>query len=342
MVNKLLQSKSAKMTGGAWLLVIVIGALFLNANGTINLGGLLGSATGSGSGTTTTVTTTGIPCTQSTTLTVNMVERYSESTSMSGQNATVFVNGVNKGVIASAGTMTVSDGDKVTVYYAADPAATGYAAAKSEGTISGCPASVSTGDDKTFPDQVLGASAYKLYDITNAPTASLVNLRDYTANPGTALSITAGGKETLRTTITWASKEGYGVADGSTLACRFTDSQIDQGETQAVLDGVTLGSAKYIPSATSFALSATNQSVKYWAVPAIDGKVKTSSVLDIVIAGDSNSQPTAATNFSCSLKDSDYFQDNNGNFAIGVEDSDDQAEVGKPASAELSINALLA
>lgn len=341
MVNKLLQSKAAKMSTGAWVLIVVIGALFLNANGTINLGGLLGSAGGSGSGTTTTVTTSGIPCTQSTTLTVNMVERYAESTSMSGQNATVFVNGVNKGVVANGGTMTVSDGNKVTVYFAADPAATTYAAAKSEGTISGCPASVSTGDEATFKDTILGAPAYKLYDISTAPTASVTNLKDYTSNPSTALAIGAGGKETARVSVTWASKEGYGIADGSTLACRFTDSQIDQGATEAVLDGQTLGSAKYIPSATSFALSATNQSVKYWAIPAIDGKVKTSSTLDMIIAGDSNSQPTAATNFSCSLKDSDWFQTNDGTFNVGTEDSDDQAEVGKPASAELSFNIAL-
>jgi len=339
-MEKLLQSKSGKMSGSAWLLIGVLVLAVLNANGTINLGSLLGSAGGAGSGTTTTVTTTGIPCTQSTTLTVNMVERYAESTSMTGQNATVFVNGVNKGVISSAGTLTVSDGDKVTVYYAADPAATGYASAKSEGTVSGCPASVSTGDESTFKDQVLGQPAYKLFDISTAPTASIVN-KDYTANPGTATAISAGATEPVRVLISWASKEGYGTADGSVLACRFTDSQIDQGLTTASMDGVALSAGKYTPSATRFALSATNQSTKTWAIPAIDGKVKTSSELLFGIAGDSNSQPTAATNFSCEIKDTDWFQNNDGAFSIGIEDSDDQAEVGRPATAELSFNVAL-
>ena len=289
-----------------------------------------------------TVKLVGQKCTQPTTFTLNMVRRYAEATSMTGQNATVFVNGVNRGVVSNAGTLRISDGDKVSVYYNLDPAGATYAAAKSEGTLTGCLSSVSSGNSDIFKDTVLGAAANKVYEIDSAPTVSLINLVDYTVNPTSGLSITAGDSKTVRATITYPAEEGYGVIGGSTLACRFTDSQIDQGETNAVLDGVTLGSATYVPSSTRFSLSATNQSTKFWAVPAIDGKLKTSSTLDLVITGDGTNEPTAATNFSCEMKDTDLFLNDDGVVAVGVEDSDDQSEIGRTAANEVSFNVLLA
>lgn len=275
-------------------------------------------------------------CGQAVTFTVDMIERYTESTSMSAQNATIVVNGGAPSIKAHGGTLTLAEGDKVIMYYAIDPAQTTYATSKAEGIIPNCKPAVKSSEAIFSP-----VDSHKIYRTSTAPTTSVVNLKDYTSNPGTALAIAAGGRETERVTLTWAYKEGYGNADGSVLACRFTDSQIDQESTIAELDGVRLGSAKYTPTNTRFSLSATNQSTKYWQVPAIDGFTKGSSILDLIIAGDSNSQPTGATNFSCEVKDTDYYQHNDGSFKIDVEDRDDNSEIGRSAANEIAFNVLL-
>lgn len=276
-------------------------------------------------------------CGQAVTLTNDMIARYTESTSMTAQNATIVVNGGAPSTKSHGGTLTVAEGDKVEIYYALDPAQTSYGAAKAVGVIPNCKPAVKTSDNTIFSP----VDAHKVYATSSTVSVGKTNLKDYSVNPTSALAIAAGGRETVRVTLTWPYKEGYGTVDGSTLACRFTDANIDQENTVAVLDGNNLGSAKYTPSNTIFALSAVNQSAKYWAFPAIDGYTKTSSILDLIIAGDSNQQPVGETNFSCAIKDTDYYQHNDGSFKIGVEDADDNSEIGRSTTNEVAFNILL-
>lgn len=278
-------------------------------------------------------------CGQPVTFTVDLVEKYAESTSMSAQNATIVVNGEERAVRSDGGTLTLAEGDSVDIYYALDPAGSAYQASKASGVIPNCKPSVTSSDNSIFdPD-----GAYKLYDVQTQPTITTINLENYETLTGVGpnLSISAGATKTARNTITWTFEEGYGTLDGSTLACRFTDSQIDQAATSAVLDGKQLDVAKYVPSNTRFSLSAANQSSKFWSFPAIDGKAQSSSTLDVKIKGDDTSQPTSATNFSCEVKDADYYKTDGGQYMIDVEDRDDNSEVGRAASVELSFNIAL-
>jgi len=278
----------------------------------------------------------------STTMTVDFIKKYSSSTSMTAQNATIYTDGEFQ-TVSEGSTFTAQGGSVLNVYNALDPAQTTYYASHATGTIpcTGQTARFAT-SDKTFMKAGSLAGALQdpvseLFTSSTAPTAPTVyNKKTLVALSTTALAIGVGGTETARAYLDWTNEEGYGVADGNTLACRFTDSEIDQSETNAILDGQPLGVAKYIPSMTKFPLSAANQSAKYWAFPAIDGKKTPTSTLDITINGDDTNQPTAAGNFSCEIIDTDLFVTDNGKVAIGVEDSDDNSNVGR--STEYLIN----
>lgn len=322
--------------GGILLFVVLVGT------GQINLPFL--SAAGIGPDGVTSVTevkvTTDKAC-GSTTMTMDFTEKYSASTDMTAQNGTVYINGNEKGVFSEGGTFTAQGGDELNVYYALNDLGNSYYASHASGEIecTGQTAAFGTAAilGKGSLSGALQTPADQLYASSTALSAATVyNKKTLVDLSTTALAISAGGTETARAYLDWTFEEGVGVADGNTLACRFTDSQIDQDQMIASLDGAALGTAKYIPSLTRFSLSAANQSAKYWAFPAIDGAVTASSTLDIAIKGDDDNQPDGSTNMSCEVLDTDLFKTDLGTVDVGIEDSDNQANVGR--STELVIN----
>ena len=276
------------------------------------------------------------------TYTVDFSKKYSQSTDMTAQNATVYINGNELGVYSEGGTFNAQGGDMLNVYYALNDLGNTYYAAHASGTVP-C---TGTSDSRLVTSNSLGAGSlagamqnpvHEVYTSSTAPSEpSVYNKKTLTALTSTALAIGVGGTETARAYLDWTNEEGYGVVDGNTLACRFTDSRIDQANCRAILDGTELGPAKYIPSLTKFATSAANQSTKYWSFPAIDGKKTQSSTLDLVIKGDDTNQPEAHTNYSCEIIDTDLFVTDDGKVKVGIEDSDDNSNVGR--STEYKIN----
>jgi hypothetical protein len=297
-----------------------------------------GTGGGTSGGTTNVVVSQPDKACGSTTMTVDFTQKYSESTDMTAQNATVYINGNRKGTYSEGGTFTAQGGDTLNVYYALDTAQTTYYAAHATGKIP-C-----TGQTAAFTtSNILSAGSLtgalqsppdKLYVSSTAATVSVYNKKSMAAVTNTAeLSIAAGATETARVFLDWKYEEGYGVADGNTLACKFTDLNIDQAGLIVSLDGAVLPTAKYVPSMTRFALDYSNETAKYWALPAIDGKVTTSSTLDFQIKGDDTNEPTSATNFTCEVLDTDLFQTDSGAVKVGIEDEDDNSNVGRSTEA---------
>ena len=276
------------------------------------------------------------PACGSTTMTVDFVKKYAEATDLTAQNATVYINGGRKGLYSEGGTFTAQGGDTLNTYNALDPAQTTYYASHATGVVpcTGQTAAFMTSADFMKKGALSGiAGAAEVYAGSTNPSFSVINLKDYTSNPGTALALGAGAKETARVAITWTSKEAVGPADGNTLACRFTDSQIDQANVVTTLDGTPLVSpAKYNPSSSIFAVGAVNQTIKTWSMPAIDGSVRPSSTLDLLIAADANNNPPADTNVSCEIIDTDLFELDAGGVGVGVEDPDSNANVGRSSN----------
>lgn len=280
-------------------------------------------------------------CGQSVTLTADMVEKYAESTSMSAQNVTILVNGAEAGVRSDGGTLTVKEGDKITLFYAVDPAGNTYMASKAEGIVPNCAPAILTSDNAIFdPDD-----AHKLYKMNTQPTSTIIN-DDQSLNPSSAQAIGTGATRHLTVKLYPAFEQGYGHPQGGgTMSCRFTDSQIDQaGTTVSLLNTIqgmsgALPPAVYEPSSTVFATTATNQSTKHWKMPFVDGKTDTVVQLDLGIKGDDTNEPTSATNFSCVWHDVDIYKTDAGEYKLDVEDRDDNTNIGR--ATDFGINVLL-
>lgn len=270
----------------------------------------------------------------STTMTMDFVEKYNSGVDVTSQNGTVWINGAKKGVFSEGGTFTVQGGDDLTVVYALDDPGNTYYASQAVGKVrcTGQTAAFLTSAilDKGPLAGALQDPAEELYKSSTVATTSVFSDDDNVLLSSTALAIGAGATETAKIIIKWKFEEGYGVVDGNTLACRFTDSQIDQEQLVASIDGNALTSpAKYVPTNTRFPLSAGNESVKTWNFPAIDGKKMTSTTMKLNIKGDDTKEPTARTNLSCAILDTDVFELDAGGVAVGVEDSDDNTNVGR-------------
>ncbi len=328
------------LKGFETIALVLLGVLVLHTTGIVNFSALTG-VEGAEAGVTVVKVDVGDRACGATTMTVDFSEKYSVGTSMTAYNATVYLNGGIKGIFSEGGTFTAQGKDELNVYYALDPASNDYYASHASGAVP-C-----TGQTAAFMTSAIlekgslaGALQTPPEHVYKSQTAASVNEYNEETNTllsSTALAIGAGGTETAKIIIKWDYEEGYGVVAGNTLACRFTDSEIDQSEVIASVNGAALTTpAKYVPSGTRFSLSAANQSSKTWDFPAIDAKATTSSTLLLRIKGDDTNQPTARTNMSCEIIDADLFELDAGGVGVGVEDSDDNSNVGR--STEVLIN----
>ena len=147
-----------------------------------------------------------------TTMTVDFVRKYAESTDLTAQNATIYLNGGKKGIFSEGGTFTAQGDDNLNVYPALDPAQETYYASHAQGIIpcTGQTAAFLTSASFMEAGSLTGISdpPNKIYKSSTAPSVSLINLKDFSVNPTSALSFGAGGRETVRATITWTNKEG--------------------------------------------------------------------------------------------------------------------------------------
>ena len=280
----------------------------------------------------------------STTMTVDFEVAHKSGTDVTAQNATVFLNGAKKGVFSEGGTFTVNGGDELRVYNALDPAQTDYLASHSEGKVpctgqtAAFVTSLTSYDGNDFMTVGSGSDLQavgKIYESNSAATTPTILNDDFTTQPATAQAISTGQTRHITVKLFPVFEEGYGVADGSTLACRMTDADVDQSAVSISMNGKVLGDAKYLPSQTNFGVSATNQTTRYWHIPAIDGAVTSVALLDIGVKADDNKDPEAAFNFSCATFGTDYYEADDGSVKIDVEDRDDDSKIGRTAANEL-------
>lgn len=282
----------------------------------------------------------------STTMTVDFRKKYAASTDMTSQNATVYINGDEKGVISEGSTFTAQGGDMLTVYYALDaPTTTTYYAEKVSGEIP-C-----TGQTAAFMTSAILSGDHEVYEADTGLSVTIMNT-DSTQNAGSAgstsgsnQSISTGQTKKIDIELSPTYEDGYGVADGSTLACQFNDTVWDQSEFVASLGGSVLGEAKYVPSSTRFPVVSTDFTTKYWAFPAIDGKTTTELDILLSVKADDTNQPVGegadshvmGANINCTLFDTDYYVTDDGEVKIDIEDRDDNSNIGSSTDFAFSI-----
>ncbi len=325
--------------------VIAMVILVVQVTGIFNFSTLTGGADGDGStDIVVDVRQTDKAC-GSTTMTVDFVKKHAESTDMTAENATIFINGARKEVTSEGSTFTAQGGDHLRVYNALDTGGATYLATHSEGDIPCTGQTAAFLTSASFMSKASGSDLLsepnKLYEADSVASAETIINDDFTSNPGTALSLGLGETKVITVRLKPVFEEGYGVADGNTIACRMTDTRIDQSKVTIQSGGSLLGAGRYIPSSSNFAVQNVTETIKYWHLPPIDGADTSAVELLIAIKGDETIQPTTTTNFSCDVFGTDYYESDDGQVLIDVENRDDNSKIGRTSANEFSFNIAL-
>lgn len=260
------------------------------------------------------------------TLTAVLQKKYSASTSMASENVTIVVNGVEKSTKKNGQTESVNSKNNVELYFGLESGT--YYTSYAKGVIP-CAGSIETSDNRIFSP----ADAYQLYQMDAATTAvmSLINKADYTVNPTTALTLGVGSSKSVEITITPTYEDGLGTPCGNVLSCQYNTTAYATSVAEALRlsdDGVELPVATN-PSSTLWAALSVQHGKKSWQLPAFDGKKITEKKYDLAIkAHDTNNPSAGGGDINCTIFDTDFFRTNTGGYACGIEDSDDNSDVG--------------
>lgn len=300
----------------------------------------------------------GAPCTLATTLTGSIVRRYTD-VAQSSENITIYQNDVLKGTTAHGGTTTVQSGvnaDKLDLFAAFDRSTTFYTR-HIRGKLETCTGSTTSGSPffkdvpvsedlgdgvklgtpvvyNDFPNKVLQidtTASSSLFSIVNDGQANQNTGRD-----GTNLTIGSGG--TASATITF--RPGYNMAlgpNGNVLACQFPQSVYDAvAPISVTYAGVSLEDTPTKPSTQNFALIGSNNTVKAFAFPGVDGRKTPTALIQIILRADSNHNPSGVLDrVNCSLFDSDYYtRQKDGKVVLDIENRDTNNNLGRGATGE--------
>lgn len=336
----ILKNKKAATDTATWILIIIV-ALIAYQSGAFSTFGV--GADGGVAPTQKVEVITDKAC-GSTTMTMDFSKKYSQSTSMTAQNGTVYINGMEKGVTSEGSTFTAQGGNGLNIYYALDPAQTTYYASHASGKIpcTGQTAAFLTSqaeyDGKPFMQKGSLAGAlqdppHEVYATDTALSVTILNADNVLNTFGggsTDQAITTGQTRNLKVDLFATFEKGYGVADGNTLACQFNDTAWDQSQCEVSLNGKILPNAKYVPSTTRFPLTDTSRTTKMWALPAIDGAKTSELNLRFNVKADDTNQPSNGNgaDWNCTVFDTDLYQTDSGNVAVDVEDRDDNSNIG--------------
>lgn len=350
---KIKNSKMAKMDMTSLVIVgLIVYALFFSGGSNIfqSTGGNAGAVAG-GSAVTpvNTVTVVGAPCALGTTLTNNLKRRYTEA-SLTAENSTVFTNGARASVVGgNSGTVTVQSGvnsQALDIYHAEDLSTT-YYTQHVKGKITECAAAAVTGEEKYFKfvqDSSPGGAAvsysdspHKLIAIADGVTIDIVN--DGQANAqtnanevsGENLSLGTGGTGSVSLTFKVDYNEGWGVIGGNIMACQFPSAVYDAATPLIpTVAGQSLSEASVTVPSQIFPLINSNNSVKAWKFPGIDGRLTPSVAGSMILRASSNNDPQSlADRVNCTVFDTDYYQKQaDGALVLDIINRDTNANLG--------------
>lgn len=328
------------------VIVVIIAVVAWNAG---LLGGLKPQAQvqdGSGQPADTVIKVVGAPCTQATTLTSTPLRRYTDA-ALTSENITVYQNGVRKGAVASGSTTTVqsgANGDTLDLYFAEE--STTYYTQHAKGKIETCTGSATTGDPafKFVQDTSPGGTpitysdVHKVMQIHNSQiTMDLTNdgesetQGDVDDLAGGNLSIGTGGTASVSFAFKVDYNEGWGVIGGNILGCQFPSGVYDSSAPLSIeVAGKNLEAAtKDVPSSV-WPLYQANNSVKFYAMQGIDGRLTPTLKGSAIVRASTNNDPSGALDrINCTVFDTDYYvKDVDGSLVLDVVNRDDNTDLG--------------
>lgn len=352
-------NKSGKMDALGVILIVLAAVLVFQSGALNNLfpasAGSGGTGTGGGTGagtSTSTVTVVGAPCTQSTTLTVSTVRRYTE-VAQTAQNATILQNSVLKGTIAHGSSTTVQSGsnaDELEIFPGLQ--STTFYPRRMKGKLTTCTGSATTGDqsfvevDDTTPGGakikygddtgLFVKSPNKLVQIETAPTITIVNdgqadsQTDLNQVSGENLSIGSGASGSVTVKYSPSANVGWGI-HGNVLACQYPSGTYDPtNPIRVTVNGAVLDEADVKPSSTVWALIQSNNTVKSFKFPGIDARKTGDLLFSVKMTADPNDDPASILDrINCTIADVSYYQkQNTGAYVLDIENRDTNVDLG--------------
>ena len=321
------------------------------------------SGTDGGTAPTNEIKIVGAPCTQATTMTSSVLRRYTDAT-LSSENVTIYQNGVRKAAVPSGSTATVqsgANGDALDLYVAEDRSTT-YYTQHAKGKLETCTGSATTGDPAfkfvqdsspggtpityagtcNLPDGTKYDCVHKVVTIadgmsitgtndgqSNAQTMTSAN--DITCSGCENLSIGSGSTGSVALQFKVDYNEGLGVIGGNVLACQFPSAIYDAGAPLSfTVNGANLVETNDKPSSQQYVLYQSNNTVKAWKFPAIDGRLTPVVPGTAVIRAASSRDPSALEDrINCTVFDTDYYvRERDGALVLDTENRDTNADLG--------------
>lgn len=345
-------------TGGVGLVLIILAGYLLYTNGFINIGGNAQSGVPAGSGSTgsTGSSTSGTlnvvsDCTQSTTLSGSVLRLYTDAT-LSSENITVYQNGIERATISNGGTTTVQSGaknaDLLDIYPALQ--STTYYANHFQGKLGTCTGAATTGDSqfKVVVDPSPGGARVTSADSvpnkvlamgTTSTSITITNDGQSNAQDGSGnqagnfenLSIGAGATGSVAIQFKVPTNEAWGPIGGNIMACQYPSAIYDATNPIAVtVNGQALTAAEKNPSSQQFILSQSNNTVKSFKFPGIDGRLTPVVSGNIVVKADTNHDPASLIDrINCTVFDTNYYKRQvDGKWVLDTENRDTNADLG--------------
>lgn len=296
-----------------------------------------------------TVILVGAPCTQSTTLTSSVVRRYTEA-AQTTENVTILQNGILRGTTAHGSTATVQsgvNGDTLDLYPGLQ--STTFYSTHLKGKLATCTGATTTGDPQfnVVNDPSVGGAGITYTDTPNhltqidtAPTFTIINDDTFTSNTGgqgqgTGANETIGSGGTGSVTVTVrpsGNQVGIGAIGGNILACQYPSTVYDASQGVRAVDalGKDFPASSVVPSSTNYVLIGSNNTVKAWKIPAIDGNQQAIFKMQLILKADNNHNPAGALDrINCTLADTNYYQKQNGGaYVLDIENRDTNVDLG--------------
>lgn len=363
-MRKLFNNKKGKDSIVALVLIGIIVFMAFNANKSTST---QSSSSSGGTATTTADANTQTVkvisgCQQSTSLQMAVLRRYTD-VAQGTENVTLFQNGALRATIAHGGTTSVQSGinaDTIDLYPVTQ--STTFYARHLQGKLATCTASATSGDpqfDEVSRDMDLGDNVVLGDPLTtdafgdpldkfpqkvlqadtsgNSNWFSIVNDGQANQNTGgqgqgTGANLTIGQGGSGSVTITF--RPGFNTAigpKGNVLACQFPQAVYDSvAPLQVSYKGMALKDSTTKPSTQNYPLIVSNNTVRAYAFPGVDGRATPTALINIVVKADSNHNPAGSLDrINCTMFDSNYYQrQRDGKWVLDIENRDTSSDLG--------------
>jgi|SRR3990167_2591324 len=300
-----------------WILIILAAGFGADYFGLTNFGNDGGGNQGGNDGTPVKVEVTGQTCADSSTITLGSLrDKYTPTTSYTGDFHKLFLNGADKGLYADGATLTASPSDKIQIWTAFN-ATSEYSAHESfevgcsgSYTAGALPEGYAVSSDSRVKASLNGAKAFEAIQNGTAAETVLTFYNDDgqpQSSGSNALSLTVNQEKCVNFKVQAPANKGVSPHGKAMLVLdsnKTTISSIRSGSADLVTGSVPVGHTEIGPIGMGSSGDVISQGLEFGGLESNGQYIGT-----VCVKGDATTEPTTFSNISASLKDQDWYQD---------------------------------